>query len=46
MKQKTFCRLLIAVTALGAALTAAHLCYIVEAYQHCSIIQFIAEEMW
>lgn len=46
MKDKTFYRLLIAVTLACAALTVAHLVYAVNAYQHCSIIQFIAGELW
>ena len=36
----------LAVTAVCLLLTAAHLCYAVYAYQHCSIIQFIAKEPW
>ena len=33
-------------TAVCLLLTAAHLFYAVYAYQHCSIIQFIAKEPW
>lgn len=46
MKETTFCKLLIAVVAVCLLLTVAHLCYAVYAYQHCSIIQFIAKELW
>lgn len=46
MKDKVFYRVLIAVIALCLVLTVAHLCYVIQAYQHCSIIQFIAEELW
>lgn len=46
MREKTFTVLLIALAALGVTLTAAHLVYAVYAYQHCSIIYFIAEELW
>ena len=46
MKDKTFIGLLIVVTLVCAALTVAHFVYAVDAYQHCSIIQFIAGELW
>ncbi|MBQ8397875.1 MAG: hypothetical protein IJX53_06740 [Clostridia bacterium] len=46
MRERTFTALLIALAALGVVLTAAHLVYAVYAYQHCSIIYFIAEELW
>ena len=46
MTNRTFTRLLIAVTGIGLALTIAHLVYAVYAYQHCSIIYFIAKELW
>ena len=46
MKEKTFYRVLAAVVALCVLATAAHICYAVWAYQHCSIIQFIAKELW
>ena len=39
MNEKTFYRLLLAVTA-------AHFAYDVYAYRHCSIIYFIAKEVW
>lgn len=46
MRERTFTVLLLALVALGLALTVAHLVYAVYAYQHCSIIYFIAEELW
>ena len=46
MKEKAFYKVLIAVVALCAVATGAHICYAVYAYQHCSIIQFIAKELW
>ena len=46
MNTKTFYILLAAVTALCVALTVAHLIYAVYAYNHCSIIYFIGEELW
>lgn len=46
MKKRTFANILIAVTGIGTALTIAHMVYAVYAYQHCSIIYFIAKELW
>lgn len=46
MNDKTFAKVLIAVVALCALATVAHICYAVYAYQHASIIQFIAKELW
>lgn len=46
MKERTFARVLLWVVAVCLVLTAAHLVYAVYAYQHCSIIQFIAKELW
>lgn len=46
MKQRTFFRVLLAVTGICAALTVAHMVYAIYAYQHCSIIYFIAKELW
>lgn len=46
MKAKTFYWVLIIVAALCVALTIAHVIYAVYAYQHGSIIQFIAKELW
>ena len=46
MNEKRFSRLIYSVLAAGSALTLGHLAYIVYAYQHCSIIQFIARELW
>jgi hypothetical protein len=46
MKDRTFLIVLMAVLAVCVVLTAAHLAYAVYAYQHCSIIEFIARELW
>ncbi len=46
MKERTFWWVLIGVLALCLALTLAHLLYAVYAYEHCSIIEFIARELW
>lgn len=46
MKAKTFFIIFAAVLTACAGLTAAHLIYDYNAYQHSSIIYFIAEEMW
>ena len=46
MKEKTFYKVLLVVVVLCALATAAHICYAAYAYQHCSIIQFIAKELW
>jgi hypothetical protein len=46
MKDKTFNIFLLAVLAICIILTLAHLAYAVYAYQHCSIIEFIARELW
>lgn len=46
MKHKTFLRALWCTLGICTAITIAHLVYAVYAYQHCSIIQFIAKELW
>ena len=46
MKAKTFRVLFAFVLGLCLLLTAAHFLYAVYAYQHASIIQFIARELW
>ena len=46
MTSKVFQRILFALLALGILFTAAHLIYAFYAYQHCSIIYFIAKELW
>lgn len=46
MKQKTYYNFLIAVVAVCLVLTVAHLLYAVDAYEHGSIIYFIAKELW
>ncbi len=46
MTDRVYYRILIAVTVICALLTLAHLAYAVYAYRHCSIIYFIAKELW
>lgn len=46
MKDRTFRILLWSVLGVCLALTAAHLVYAIYAYRHCSIIYFIAKELW
>ena len=46
MQEKTFYRLLLAVLLVCVAVTVAHFAYDVYAYKHCSIIYFIAKEVW
>lgn len=46
MKDRTFRILLYTVLGICAALTVAHFVYAIYAYQHCSIIEFIAKELW
>lgn len=46
MKDITFTRILIFIVVICVLLTAAHLIYAVYAYQQCSIIEFIAKELW
>ncbi len=46
MKERTYWRVLLWVTAICLVLTVAHFAYAVYAYEHCSIIQFIAKELW
>ena len=46
MKDQTFRKILLAVVGICIVLTLVHLAYIVYAYQHCSIIYFIAKELW
>ena len=46
MKERTFRIFLWSVLGVCLALTAAHLVYAIYAYQHCSIIYFIAKELW
>ena len=46
MKEKTFLTAVCLLVGLGVVLTLAHLLYIVYAYQHGSIIYFIANEIW
>ena len=46
MKDRTFIGVLCGVIGICLVLTIGHLLYDVYAYQHCSIIYFIAKEMW
>ncbi len=46
MKTRTFLVVLYSVLALLSISTLAHFAYCVYAYQHCSIIEFIAKELW
>lgn len=46
MKPRTFRLILGCLLCLGLLLTAAHVAYAYYAYQHASIIQFIAREPW
>lgn len=46
MKQKTYFNLLITVVVICLIFTIAHLIYAIKAYEHCSIIYFIAKELW
>ena len=46
MRPKTFRTLFFCLLGLCLLLTAAHFAYAYHAYQHASIIQFIAKEIW
>ena len=46
MKERTFLMVLCVLVGICVALTIAHLAYAIYAYQHCSIIYFIGEELW
>lgn len=46
MTDHTFFRVFIAVLAVCLLATAAHAVYAIDAYQRCSIIYFIGEELW
>jgi len=46
MREKYFSFLLILVLVLCITVTVVHVAYDVYAYGHCSIIQFIAKELW
>nr|MBQ4320472.1 hypothetical protein [Clostridia bacterium] len=46
MKDRIFIIVLITIVALCLILTAAHMIWAVDAYRHCSIIYFIAKELW
>ncbi len=46
MKERTFYILMSAVVALGVAVTAALVIYTAYEYKNCSIITYIATELW
>ena len=46
MKSRTFLFVVLALLAVGVAATVFHLIYAYQAYSNCSIIQFIAKELW
>lgn len=46
MKERTFFVVVLTVIGICLALTVAHFAYAIYAYQHCSIIEFIAKELW
>lgn len=46
MKDRTFSIILYTVLVICALLTIAHFMYAIYAYKHCSIIEFIAKELW
>ena len=46
MKDRTFSIILFSVLGVCVLLTLAHFAYAIYAYQHCSIIEFIARELW
>lgn len=46
MKSNVFARAMLFIIAICLILTIAHVIYAIYAYQHCSIIQFIARELW
>lgn len=46
MEDRTFSRVMLIVLGLCAALTLAHAFYGIYAYQHSSIIEWIARELW
>ena len=46
MKDRTFTIVILTVIALCLILTVAHMIRAIDAYQRCSIIYFIAKELW
>ncbi len=46
MENRTFAKILITTALICLGLTAVHLLYVIDAYQKCSIIYFIAKEIW
>ena len=46
MKDRTFLTVLVTLVTLCLLFTIGHVIYTIYAYQHCSIIEFIAKELW
>lgn len=46
MDEKKYSRLVYWLLGVCSALTMGHLAYVVYAYERCSIVQFIAKELW
>jgi len=46
MSTRVFWIVFAAVVAIGLALTVWHIVYAIDAYQHSSIITYIAKELW
>ena len=46
MTDSVFIKIFLAVLAVCLLATAAHAIYAIDAYQRCSIIYFIGEELW
>lgn len=46
MKTRTFWIVFLSALAVCLALTVAHFIYAAYAYEHCSIIYFVGEELW
>ena len=46
MRESVFFRILTALLVICVLATAAHIAYAADAYQRCSIIYFVGEELW
>ena len=46
MKDSLFRKILLGIVCIGLLLTVIHMIYDIYAYQHSSIIYFIAKELW
>lgn len=46
MKDRTFLIILYTMLGICVLLTIVHFTYAIYAYKHCSIIEFIAKELW